>query len=319
MKYLNQQTQLVNWLKVMRVSQGFFFISAMPVILGSAMVAFHYNKFISVPLFFLMLFGALVFHLGADMINEYYDHISGNDALVDIKTPFSGGTGVLEQGLLKPKKVLYTSWLFFLVGSILAFWIAWLTNDTVLLFSACGLISCWGYSAPPLKFCYRGIGELIIFLNNGIFILGAVFMALTETFDYRIILPSCFLGFLGFAIILMNEVPDYRADKQVDKKNLVVRFGIKNGLIFHKIAISLAFSSLIAAIVLQHLPWACLIALIGPFLVSDKKIYSMNLMDKTEDEDALTGLCKSTIELKFKSWLLVMAGFAIHAGYLLLK
>ena len=312
MKYLNQQTQLVNWLKVMRVSQGFFFISAMPVILGVSMVAHHTGTIVSPALFFLMLFGALVFHLGADMINEYYDHISGNDALVDIKTPFSGGTRVLEDGLLKPKKVLYISWVFFLVGSLLALGIAKLTNETVLIFSACGLISCWGYSAPPLKFCYRGLGEIIILLNNGFFILGAVFMALTETFDLRIVFPSLFLGFLGFAIILMNEVPDYRADKQVNKKNLVVRLGIKNALILHKVAICIAFGSLIMAVALKHLPWPCLAGLIGPLLVSDKKIYRMDLMDKTEDGEALTGLCKSTIELKFKSWLLVMLGFIIN-------
>ncbi|MCM8533577.1 MAG: prenyltransferase, partial [Lentisphaeraceae bacterium] len=212
----------------------------------------------------------------------------------------------------KPRKVLYASWIFFLIGVIISFIIADLTTELILIFSACGLISCWGYSAPPLKFCYRGIGEVVIFLNNGLFIIGAIFMAFTETFDLRLILPSCFLGFLGFAIILMNEVPDYNADKQVDKKNLVVRFGIKNALILHKIAIILAFSAILAAIILQHLPWLCLMAFIGPFLVSDKKIFNTKkVMDDMQNPDALTGLCKSTIELKFKSWLFLMVGFGL--------
>ena len=117
-----------------------------------------------------------------------------------------------------------------------------------------------------------------------------------------------FLGFLGFAIILMNEVPDYRADKKVNKKNLVVRLGIHKALILHKIVIFLAFASLIAAVILKHLPWTCLTGLIGLFLVSDKNIYRSGLIDKSEDEKTLTGLCKSTIELKFKSWLLIMIG-----------
>lgn len=249
------------------------------------------------------------------MINEYYDHISGNDALVDIKTPFSGGTGILEKGLLKPTKVLHVSWIFFVIGTILCFVIASMTNYKVLIFSFLGLISCWGYTAPPLKFCYRGIGEVIIFLNNGLFIMGAIFMAFTETFDPVLVFPSLFLGFLGFAIILMNEVPDYNADKKVDKKNLVVRFGIPAGLVFHKIAIILAFSSVIAAVVLQHLPWLCLLAFGGPFLVSDKRIFKTGLADKSTDPQALTGLCKATIELKFKSWLLLMLGFGL--SYLL--
>ena len=145
--------------------------------------------------------------------------------------------------------------------------------------------------------------------------MGAVFMAFTETFDLHLVLPSLFLGFLGFAIILMNEIPDYNADKQVDKKNLIVRFGIAKGLVLHKIAIICSFSSLIAACVLQHLPWLCLLALIGPFLVSDKRIFRLGLLEKSTDPQALTGLCKSTIELKFKSWLLLMLGFGL--SYLL--
>ena len=312
MKYLSQDSQLINWLKVMRVSQGFFFISAMPVFLGTALVVQYYDVSISPVVFLLMMVGSMIYHLGADMINEYYDHISGNDALVDIKTPFSGGTGILEKGLLKPKKVLHTSWLFFLIGALLSLLIAWLTNEKVLIFSALGLISCWGYSAPPLKFCYRGVGEIVIFLNNGLFIIGAIFMAFVEYFDPRLVLPSLFLGFLGFAIILMNEVPDFRADKQVDKKNLVVRFGIKKALVLHKIVMSLAFLSIIISVILGHLPACALLCLVGPFLVSDKKIFSLKISDKAEDAEALTGLCKSTIELKFKSWLLLMAGIGIH-------
>ena len=314
MKYLQEEGQLVNWLKVMRVSQGFFFISAMPVLLGSAMIIYHYDVKISPLVFFLMVIGSLVYHLGADMINEYYDHISGNDALVDVKTPFSGGTGILEKGLLNPQKVLYMSWLFFLLGSIISFIIASLTNEIVLIFSALGLLSCWGYTAPPLKFCYRGIGELIIFLNNGLFIIGAIFMAFVETFDPILILPSFFLGFLGFSIIIMNEVPDIRADEKVNKKNLVVRFGIEKAMFFHKAAITCAFSSLLGAVILKHLPWPCLLGFAGLFMVSDKRIFNTKLiLDKMDDPESLTGLCKSTIELKFKSWLMAMIGFALYA------
>ncbi|MCH2206990.1 MAG: prenyltransferase [Lentisphaerales bacterium] len=316
MKYLQQEGRLLNWLKVMRVSQGFFFISAMPVLLGSAMVIYHYDVSVSPLVFFLMVIGSLVYHLGADMINEYYDHISGNDALVDVKTPFSGGTGILEKGLIRPQKVLYMSWLFFLIGAIISFIIAALTNDLILIFSALGLISCWGYTAPPLKFCYRGIGEIIIFLNNGLFIIGAIFMAFVEVFDPILILPSFFLGFLGFSIIIMNEVPDIRADQKVNKKNLVVRFGIEKALLFHKIAITCAFSCIIAAVALKQLPWPCLLAFAGLFMVSDKRIFNTKLvLDKMDDPESLTGLCKSTIELKFKSWLMLMIGFAAHGSW----
>ena len=108
MKYIEKSEDLINWMKVMRMSQGFFFISAMPVLLGSLLIYQHHQIF-NPLLTLLILIGCLLFHLGADMINEYYDHISGNDALVEIHTPFSGGTRILEEGKLAPKRVLKMS------------------------------------------------------------------------------------------------------------------------------------------------------------------------------------------------------------------
>lgn len=309
MKYVKSNEDLVNWMRVMRVSQGFFFISAMPVILGSALVLQH-GGIVKPTLFFLIIIGALVYHLGADMINEYYDHISGNDSFVEMKTPFSGGTGVLEDGLLAPKKVLNMSYLFFISGLLLSLLTAYLSTPKLLIFSALGFFSCWGYTAPPLKFCYRGFGELIIFLNNGPFLVGAVCLAMTGELFLELLLPSFFLGFLGVAIIIMNEIPDINADKKANKKNLVVRFGVKRALKIHKLAMFFSYLSLISAVSLGHLPVWCLAGLLGPLTVSDKSIFNVQNKDVSE-VIKMTSLCKSTILLKFRSWAFVMIGFAI--------
>ena len=310
MKYIEKNEDLVNWMKVMRMSQGFFFISAMPVLLGSLMIYYHHGKSDFV-ITLLILLGCLLFHLGADMINEYWDHVSGNDALVEIHTPFSGGTRILEEGKLAPKRVLKMSYLFFTIASIGSIFIAWISRIEVLAFALAGLISCWGYSAPPLKFAHRGIGEIVIFLNNGLFIICAMYYAIVGSLHMEIILPSCFLGFLGFAIILMNEIPDFSADKKVGKNNLIVRFGIKKGFLLHRIVTILAFGSLIAACSLNHLPWLCCIALLYPlFLALNGSYNTPNNLD-LQNSDKLTPLCKRAIETKFKSWCLLMAGFII--------
>ena len=312
MKYLSENQNFVNWLRVMRVSQGFFFISAMPVVLGVLLLKFHYpdlsiNYFVA----FLLLIGSLLYHLSADMTNEYYDHLSGNDALVDVKTPFSGGTGVLEEGLIAPKRVLHMSYLFFVLGILISLLIAYLTNYYVLIFSGLGIISCWGYTAPPLKLCYRGFGELVIFLNNGLFIMGAIYMAFLERLSEEFIFPACALGFLGMAIILMNEIPDINADRQVDKKNWVVRFGLNNALKLHKLAMTAAFASIITAVIIKALPYYCLIALLAPFTMKSKEIFTISKVPE-RDVHQLTGLCKTTIDLKFRTWALLSLGLAIQ-------
>ncbi len=310
MKYIQKNEDLVNWLKVMRMSQGFFFISAMPVLLGAALLYYHHGVF-NPLLTTLILVGCLLYHLGADMINEYYDHISGNDALVDIHTPFSGGTRVLEEGKNEKKRVLHMSYLFFFIATVGSIIIALLSRIEVMFFAFAGLISCWGYSAPPLKFAHRGLGEIIIFFNNGLFIISAMYMAILGHLSYEILLPSFFLGFLGFAIILMNEIPDYTADIKVGKNNLVVRLGIVKGYKLNRIVTAAAFTCLILAIYYNNLPWLCLIAIIYPIFTILNKNFKAVQQDDLTNPDMLTALCKSSIETKFKSWLLLMLGFFI--------
>ena len=315
MKYISQNDEFVNWLRVMRVSQGFFFISAMPVLLGALLIRYHYPE-VDVDLFtsFLILIGSLLYHLSADMTNEYYDHVNGNDALVDLKTPFNGGTGVLEEGLIAPKRVLHMSYLFFALGAMISLWIAFRTNVYVLLFSLFGLVSCWAYTAPPLKLCYRGFGELIIFLNNGLMVIGAIYMAFVGHLSMEMVLPSCMLGFLGVAIIVMNEIPDINADRKVDKKNWVVRFGVENAVLIHKAAMLASAASLIFAVVLGHLPWLCLIGLASPFTMKDKKVFTvMGVPDR--DVEQLTIFCKTTIDLKFRTWGLVLVALILTLAF----
>ncbi|WDE98265.1 prenyltransferase [Lentisphaera profundi] len=311
MKYTEKNEDLINWMKVMRMSQGFFFISAMPVLLGTLLIYQHHQIF-NPLLTILILMGCLLFHLGADMINEYHDHISGNDALVEIHTPFSGGTRVLEEGKLAPKKVLKMSYLFFAIALAGSCVIAYLSKVEVLIFALLGLISCWGYSAPPLKFSHRGLGELVIFLNNGLFIMCAMYYSIVGELHAEIIFPSFFLGFLGFAIILMNEIPDYSADKQVQKNNLIVRLGIENGFTLHRVVTALAFLSLLTAVYLGNLPPLCQICLVYPVVLMYKGHYRTPKPADLQNSAKLSLLCKGAIETKFKSWCLLMTGFIIN-------
>ena len=122
------------------------------------------------------------------------------------------------------------------------------------------------------------------------------------------VLPACTLGFLGMAIILMNEIPDLSADRQVDKKNLVVRFGIKTALKIQKFAMLSSMLCLIGAVAFKVLPLYCLIGLVAPFTMKEKNIFTIK--DAPEkDATALTGLCKTTIDLKFRTWGLTCLGF----------
>ena len=229
MKYLKEKTKIFSWLKVMRMSQGFFFISITPILISCLLLLYHFPSIeINIIHIVLALFVCLLFHLGADMINEYYDYKKGNHIGTKIKTPFNGGTRVLDEKKLEAKKVLKASYLFFFLGLLLSLPLIYYSSFLVLAFVLLGVFSAWSYSSPPFSFSYRGLGEILIFLNNGFFIMGFISLIVLDFLPYSVILlPSCILGFMGLAIIMTNEIPDYKEDKKVHKKNIVVRFGRK--------------------------------------------------------------------------------------------
>ena len=49
--------------------------------------------------------GALCAHIATNVLNDYFDYVSGLD-LKTKPTPFSGGSGILPQGLMTPRNVL---------------------------------------------------------------------------------------------------------------------------------------------------------------------------------------------------------------------
>jgi 1,4-dihydroxy-2-naphthoate octaprenyltransferase len=73
----------------------------MPVIVGTAAGVAQSRQFDAV-LFFLAIFSTMLLHSGANVANDYFDHISRNDWLNKNPTPFSGGSRFIQKGLLSP-------------------------------------------------------------------------------------------------------------------------------------------------------------------------------------------------------------------------
>ncbi len=75
-----------------------------PVLLGAA-VAFHDGS-VNILLTLLTLVAVALFHLGSNVINDYFDHLSGADEANQNPGPFFGGSRVIQRGLLAPRQVL---------------------------------------------------------------------------------------------------------------------------------------------------------------------------------------------------------------------
>jgi 1,4-dihydroxy-2-naphthoate octaprenyltransferase len=196
--------------------------SLIPVIIGAAFAFTEKNM--SFPLFVITALGVSALHLGANLLNDYYD-AKGSDPINMRLTPFSGGSRMIQDGEIAPWLILLMALTFFALGSCAGVWLAYLKRPLVLVIGLLGLSAGWAYSAPPLQLMSRGWGEVLIFLAFGPLVTLGTYYVMSGTLSW----PAFALGFpQGFfiaGVIWINQFPDYKADSESGKRNLVVRWG----------------------------------------------------------------------------------------------
>ena len=79
----------------------FLALSVVLAPIGTA-IAWHDGS-LNLGHFLLAWAGAILAHVGVNVFNEYFDYVSGLDFETQ-KTPFSGGSGMLTAGLIKPRR-----------------------------------------------------------------------------------------------------------------------------------------------------------------------------------------------------------------------
>ncbi|MHC4396207.1 MAG: 1,4-dihydroxy-2-naphthoate octaprenyltransferase [Planctomycetota bacterium] len=231
----------------------FLTASAAPILVGSALGYAAAGTF-SVLLFVLAVLAIMALHAGANMANDYFDHISRNDWLNQNTTPFSGGSRYIQNGILSPKAILLTALFFLAAGSALGLIIVLLTRSLVIL--VIGLIGLFGgffYTAPPLKLGYRAVGEPVIGILFGLLPVYGSYYLQTGTVDAVVLLPAAIVAILIFLIILINEFPDLAADAAVNKKTLIVCFGVPASIWIYRVLLIASFVIAAAAIFVDRI------------------------------------------------------------------
>jgi len=205
----------------------FFTAAAVPVTLG-AMIAWNHQSSFYWGYFLLTLIGAIVFHAGVNTANDYFDHKSGADeANLNYYTPLYGGSRVIQNGEMKAGQMLALSiGCFFLVFAI-GIYLALTRGLPILWLGLIGFLSGLFYTAPPISLVSRGLGELAVGLNFGVLCTLGAYYVQTQKFSLEALLASLPVSLLIANVLIINEFPDYQADKQVGKRQLVVRLGRK--------------------------------------------------------------------------------------------
>jgi 1,4-dihydroxy-2-naphthoate octaprenyltransferase len=240
----------------------FLVASAAPILVGSCLGYAAVGSF-NWPLFILALLGIMAIHSGANMANDYFDHISGNDWANKNPTPFSGGSRYIQDGILTPKAILLTALIALAFGSAMGFVIIILTESVfILILGLIGLLGGFFYTAPPVKLGYRYIGEFVIALLFGVFPVYGSYYLQTGEIGTIPLLPALIVGILIFLVIFINEFPDLNADAAANKRTLVVLFGVPVSVWIYRTALVSSFIIAAAMMFYRSLFFAGLLYLI---------------------------------------------------------
>jgi 1,4-dihydroxy-2-naphthoate octaprenyltransferase len=266
---------LTIWLRAFRLH--YVPTSILSAVLGTVMAWSHYHIFKPFE-FFLVLIGVSMNHIGLNMIDDVYDYRNTVDQKTKgVKNPYTGGSGVLTEGLLVPQQMLTGAYLCFAVTSLIGVYLTYRCGWGILFIGVFGLASSLFYTTPPIKFGYRGFGELGLFINFGPVLVMGSYFAQMPVFHFNPFFISFIPGALMWSMIIINEIPDYDEDRRGGKWTLVARYGQKNGVGLYAAGLSITYILIISAVIFNLANAYSLLALItAPLALWSLKVARLN-------------------------------------------
>jgi 1,4-dihydroxy-2-naphthoate octaprenyltransferase len=250
------------WLVFSLVRYRFFlYAGLLPYLLGAAW-AYAVAGVFDAAVFWSGLGGVVLAVVGVESFNEYFDSQMGTDRVFNPEDLPPMSRSVLWLGIAAFAGALA-------VGIYLTYRGGW----PILAFAVLGGLAAIFYVAPPIRWAYRGLGEAVIALSYGPWmVLGSLYLH-TGTLSWGALWASLVPGLLIMSLAVVNAIPDYHQDRLVGKRNLVVRLGRKRGV---RLYLGLAAAGLAVAVigvVAGVFPVACLVALLAaPLLVKSARV-----------------------------------------------
>jgi 1,4-dihydroxy-2-naphthoate octaprenyltransferase len=273
-----QPSRIWAWWKALR----YHFVppSIFPATLG-ALVAWAVDHSFF-PLYFLLVMVGVVFnHVALNMADDYFDYKHAVDKLKpEEKNPYSGGSGTLSSGLIKPPAMFRAFMLCFFITIAVGLFLTAARGLPVLLFGLFGIFCSVFYTAPPINFSRYGLGEISQLINFGTTIgLGSYFMQ-TQNIGFEAFIATLPMGIMLFSMIVINEIPDYQEDKLAGKLTLVARYGKRSGVKLYVASWVCTYAVIILGALSGVMPLLTLIALVSlPLAFRSVQILKRNFED----------------------------------------
>lgn len=194
-------------------------MSFLLVTLGT-LAALH-DGYFNLTYYLLAIVGVSLAQNAVNVLNDFYDYKTGVDART-VKTPFSGGSKYIVNGLIRPQSAFTFGLISLLLAGFMgAYFILFrgLALFPLILFSG---VSVYFYTTP---FARMYLGEFLAGLNLGpLAVIGAYFVQATR-FSMSPFAAGLAPGIMIANVLFLNEFPDVEADSAGGRKNLPILLG----------------------------------------------------------------------------------------------
>jgi len=204
----------------------FFPASVLPVIAGTAWGAYVTGRF-DAYVFVLALVATVCVHAACNVLNDVGDETIGTDRLNEQRIyPYTGGSRFIQAGILSQSRMAQLGISLLLIASLAGVGLLIEKGPVVIVFGLIGILLGVLYSLGPVKLSSLGLGETAVAVAFGVLpVTGAAWLQ-GATIESSLILYSLPVSAWVAAILLINEVPDIKADGASGKNTLPVRMGL---------------------------------------------------------------------------------------------
>lgn len=288
----------------------FLTASVLPVFVGTAWgaaVSGHFDLLAAV----LALIATALVHAASNVLNDVGDDATGTDRVnLERIYPYTGGSRFIQNQVMTAAEMNRWGVGLLALATVVGLGLTLLKGPMVLLFGLAGIAIAVLYSWPRVQLAGRGLGEFCICVAFGLLpVCGAAWLQ-SSVIDWPTVLVALPTGLWVALILLINSVPDRKADGESGKRTTVVRLGPDGSRKLYVILHVVAFASLLALSLTGRMPWW--VALGGAVLVAGGFKAAQGIRSDF-DRAALTKSIEMTLGLQAAGSVLLIVGSVFAA------
>ena len=204
----------------------------------------------------LAVFGVFLGHLAANLLDDYFDfYCQSPEAREKLLNEGQLARGMkcayLTGGQTTPARLFGVAAFLCLALLLIGAYLVWQRGWPIALCAGVGAVLLFFYSAPPFRFSFHGLGEIVVGVIFGPIVMCGVAWSAAGSLPSEVWILSIPVGLLVMDILYVHSILDMNPDRQIHKNTLAILCGSpQKGLVPLAVILLGVYVSTIAAILL---------------------------------------------------------------------